>query len=92
MNLLLTFREQKRRLSATKLPTPPERRKSSIVHADLKAVALEVNGGGDNGRRKESRSGSLPDIQVCEICFGRKGFVELPQNTNALVTLLLKLW
>ena len=98
MNLLLTFRVQKRRLSATKLPTPPERRKSSIVHADLKAVAIEVNGGGDNGRRKESRSGSLPDIQVgentyeCEICFGRIGFVDLPQNTNALVTLLLKLW
>ena len=63
---------QKRRLSATKLPTPPERRKSSVVHADLKAVALEVviGGGGPNsehsndGRRKESRSGSLPDIQV----------------------------
>ena len=65
---LLHFRVQKHRLSATKLPTPPERRKSSIVHADLKAVALEVNGGADshNGRRKESRSGSLPDIQVGE--------------------------
>ena len=63
----MRIRLQKRRLSATKLPTPPERRKSSIVHADLKAVALEVNGGGgDSGRRKESRSGSLPDIQVGE--------------------------
>ena len=67
IGFFLHSRLQKRRLSATKLPTPPERRKSSIVHADLKAVALEViGGGGDNGRRKESRSGSLPDIQVGE--------------------------
>jgi hypothetical protein len=54
------IKNQKRRLSATKLPTfSPERRKSSIMHADLKAVQLEMA-----GERRKSRSGSLPDIKV----------------------------
>ena len=71
LHLLICLILQKRRLSATKLPTfIPERRKSSVVHADLKAVKLEINGTSspNNGCRKESRSGSLPDIQVrCDI-------------------------